>query len=101
MRDGRVILPLLEKPYVTFTENNNNNNKTTSIQMRQKLILTGKKAERKETKNTKVNSSLIISAYVCYLKKKCRAAKDNKINKCTKQGKRTSFFSSLFIDRLS
>lgn len=49
---------------------------------------------------------MIISAYICYLKKKCRAAKDNKRNKCTKQGKilqgwKKSFFFLLFAHRSS
>lgn len=89
-----------------FTETNN---KKTSIQTRQKLILTGKKADQKKKRKTlKVNCSLIISAYICYLKKKCRAAKDNKRNKCTKRGKYFKaekrdfvFYSFLLIDRLS
>lgn len=50
---GGIILPLLKnktnkQTYTMFTETSN---KETSIQTRQKLILTGKKADPKETKS--------------------------------------------------
>ncbi len=52
VRDGRGNTAFTEKQNKTkkFTETNN---KKTSLQTRQILILTGKKADLKETKNTK------------------------------------------------